>query len=515
MNIREAKEDIKKTITIYLDKDEYGNYTIPFMKQRPVFLIGAPGIGKTAIMKQIASELSLCLVSYSMTHHTRQSAIGLPYITDREYGGEKIRVSEYTMSEILATVYQRMEDSGTREGILFLDEINCVSETLAPSMLQFLQYKVFGNRSLPEGWVIVTAGNPPQFNRSVHDFDVATLDRLKYIKVEENYEIWRKYALENRIHGAILAFLEINRSWFYVIHAGVDGQEYVTARGWEDLSDAIYLYEKKGFQVDLGLISQYLTDREVSSRFAVYYDIYVKYRRDYQVGRILSGEILREGGDSKVLEMAKKAGFDERLALMELILDELNPKFAACLEQREVLDTVVQVLRKAKKAAAEDPGQDNDRHNDRIITILNQGITDLELEMRQKANANNLDAARKRICQAAVARIGEYRRKTNTEYPLGKQFAAIKRSFDNEAKKQAGLVDTVSGQLENAFSFIDAVWQKGQELTWFMTSLTAGSSSVQFISKWGSKSYYENNEQLLILDVHENLKRQLMKEVEL
>ena len=48
------------------------------------------------------------------------------------------------MSEIIASVYDMMERIGLKEGILFLDEINCVSETLAPAMLQFLQYKIFG-----------------------------------------------------------------------------------------------------------------------------------------------------------------------------------------------------------------------------------------------------------------------------------------------------------------------------------------------------------------------------------
>lgn len=46
-------------------------------------------------------------------------------------------VTEYTMSEIIASVYETMERTGCQEGILFLDEINCVSETLAPTMLQF------------------------------------------------------------------------------------------------------------------------------------------------------------------------------------------------------------------------------------------------------------------------------------------------------------------------------------------------------------------------------------------
>src|SRR5665647_1012089 len=144
MNIEEAKEQIKNSIRIYLKKDEFGDYRIPIIRQRPIFLLGAPGIGKTAILEQIAQEMGVALVTYSMTHHTRQSALGLPFIEHKIFGGKEYDISEYTMSEIIATVYQTIEDSCVKEGILFLDEINCVSETLAPAMLQFLQYKVFG-----------------------------------------------------------------------------------------------------------------------------------------------------------------------------------------------------------------------------------------------------------------------------------------------------------------------------------------------------------------------------------
>ena len=139
MNIKEAKEQIKNAMTAYFTKDEFGSYAVPVEKQRPVFLMGPPGIGKTAIMEQIAQELDVCLVSYSMTHHTRQSALGLPFIEKKVFNGKEYQVSEYTMSEIIASVYETMEATGKKEGILFLDEINCVSETLAPSMLQFLR----------------------------------------------------------------------------------------------------------------------------------------------------------------------------------------------------------------------------------------------------------------------------------------------------------------------------------------------------------------------------------------
>ena len=150
MDIARAKEQIKSAIKAYFTKDEFSSYRIPIEKQRPVLLMGPPGIGKTAVMEQIASELGVGLVSYSMTHHTRQSALGLPYITEQEYNGTKYRVSEYTMSEIIGSIYKLMRETGVKEGILFLDEINCVSETLAPCMLQFLQYKVFGQHRVPD-----------------------------------------------------------------------------------------------------------------------------------------------------------------------------------------------------------------------------------------------------------------------------------------------------------------------------------------------------------------------------
>ena len=71
-------------------------------------MIGPPGIGKTAIMEQVALECGINLVSYTITHHTRQSAIGLPFISHKNYGGREYAVTEYTMSEIIASVYDQI-----------------------------------------------------------------------------------------------------------------------------------------------------------------------------------------------------------------------------------------------------------------------------------------------------------------------------------------------------------------------------------------------------------------------
>lgn len=164
MDIRQAKEELRRMVLAYTERTEDGQLRIPMLHQRPALLMGPPGVGKTAILSQLADELHIGLVAYTMTHHTRQSALGLPLIREKQYGGKTCSATEYTMSEILAAVYDRMEQTGTDRGILFMDEINCVSETLMPAMLQLLQSKQFGTHRLPEGWVIAAAGNPPQYN---------------------------------------------------------------------------------------------------------------------------------------------------------------------------------------------------------------------------------------------------------------------------------------------------------------------------------------------------------------
>ena len=114
MNIKKAKEDIKNTVRAYLDKDSYGQYIIPEVRQRPILLMGPPGIGKTQIMQQIAKECEIGLVSYTITHHTRQSAVGLPFIKEEVFDGQAKSVTEYTMSEIICSIYRYMEENGKK-----------------------------------------------------------------------------------------------------------------------------------------------------------------------------------------------------------------------------------------------------------------------------------------------------------------------------------------------------------------------------------------------------------------
>ncbi len=365
MNIRQAKEEIRSALRIYHRKNESGMYRYPVARQRPILLMGPPGVGKTAVMEQIAQEEGVGFVSYSMTHHTRQSAIGLPEIVHEEYEGESADLTRYTMSEIVASVYDCMKQTGYREGILFLDEINCVSETLTPVMLQLLQTKRFGAHAVPEGWMIVAAGNPHRYNRSARDFDIVTLDRVRLVEVEPDADTWLAYAEETGVHGAILSYLQLRKERFYeVIDPGTRDQRFVTARGWEDLSWYLQGAQELNIPVGAEQIGQFLSDPGAAADFAAYLQIYEHYGEDFRVREILEGEV-EDGGDSvgdasddaasgaagpgvtvagtaweTAVTRAREAAFEERFTVQQQFLAGIRQSAMKCAAKRESLKTL-------------------------------------------------------------------------------------------------------------------------------------------------------------------------------
>lgn len=487
MNIKEAKTQIKNAIKAYFTKDEFGNYQIPIERQRPVFLMGPPGIGKTAIMEQIASDLGVALVSYSMTHHTRQSALGLPFIEKKVYDGQEYSVSEYTMSEIIASVYDMIEKTGLKEGILFLDEINCVSETLAPAMLQFLQYKTFGRHRVPDGWIVVTAGNPPEYNNSVREFDIVTWDRLKRIDVEADYSVWKEYAYRKSIHASIITYLDIKKNHFYKIETTVDGKTFVTARGWSDLSDMIRLYEQLNLTVDEKLIAQYLQNPKIAKDFAVYYDLWLKYRSDYQIDTILDGTVSEE-----IKYRAKEGKFDERLAVLGLMLDAITYEIKGVNYVEQTQTKLLEIFKKVRSELA--------RANADAGQLLENQIAEMGEKIEKGKLSATLSQEEEKICHGVIAVLEEMKNELEEGIDGSAGFKQLKAHFDMRTKSLKNHAAKVKERLSNVFKFCEEVFGDGQEMLILVTELTISYYGAHFISRYGCEEYFAHNKDLLFYE---------------
>jgi len=466
MNIQQVKQEVKNTIQMYLTKNEQGFYQVPIERQRPIFIIGAPGVGKTAIMKQIAGELGVGLLSYTITHHTRQSAIGLPFITKKKFEDKEYTITEYTLSEIIASVYETIEKQNKKEGILFIDEINSVSETLAPAMLDLLQNKKFGPHHIPKGWILVSAGNPVEFNKSVKEFDAVTLDRVKKIVVEPDLDVWKQYAYKMGFHPAVIYFLQVFPSKLFEMETTPQGIEFCTPRSWEDLSVTLNMYATLGIEPKLDMIVQYIQKQDTAKDFYRYFLLFQKYQDDYDVDLILSGKPTNK---AKTLKNAK---FDERLSMVEVLVGALNQRSMVINQTsqiKKILAPTLTLLRKgtegSNKIVLQKARQDAQNFLDhfatsdfeknnfsKIISVLNMSekVEDIELEINAISQKNKKD---------------------------GKELLA---------------------SIDYAFEFMKTTFNEGQEMVALMINLLASYHFVLFISHYPSTTFLHYNETLLI-----------------
>ncbi len=494
MNIKQAKQEILHTVAAYLAKDESGEYKIPSIRQRPILLIGPPGVGKTQIMEQIAQESRIGLVAYTITHHTRQSAVGLPFIQEKTYAGKTYSVTEYTMSEIISSVYQKIEETGCAEGILFIDEINCVSETLAPTMLQFLQCKTFGNQAVPKGWIIVAAGNPPEYNKSVREFDMVTLDRVRCIAVEADYKVWKSYARENGVHNALLSYLELRQKNFYRVEADVDGMQYVTARGWEDFSSLLKSYEDLGLPVTEEIVYEYLHHKDVAEDVTAYIDLYQKYQDDYGIEEILKGRVKPE-----IFARVYAAAFDERLSVVNLLTDGVLNAMQRVYREKYLTDAYFGFL-KSYRSSIEQVKNPIEDYEERLQLLEEQYNAEERAGFADKKKL----AWNKQLL--FLLKEGKPLNHTTAE----DVFAQAKAGFDAQSAKLEQAEKTAGENLEYAFDFMEQAFENGEEMVVFVTELTVSKVSAAFLAEYTCERYNIYNQQLLI----GSRKREILSELE-
>lgn len=342
---------------------------------------------------------------------------------------------------------------------------------------------------------MVTAGNPPEYNKSVREYDIVTWDRLKRVDVEPDYEVWKEYAYKKGIHGSILTFLEIKKSFFYVVETAVDRKSFVTARGWEDLSEMIKLYEKNNITVDIKLVSQYLQNPKIAKEFAVYYDLYNKYKSDYQVADILSGN-----ASTDIKNRARAARFDERLSLLGLLIDSVNADMRNAVETENAILENLRILKKVKSELL-DAGKE-------YVTVLHRYIDEERRMLQAGEKANSIDYETRYAYNYAIRFLEETLEALNRAGNIqGSQdaFGRIKGSYDATVKAHKANIATIKKNLTNLFEFVEEVFEDGQEMLILVTEMTVRYYCAKFITKFGCDEYFKHNKDLLFYERKQEL----------
>ena len=375
-SVGQAKKEIKNSIKAYLRKNKNNEYVMDEVNRLPFYLEGEPGIGKTQLAEQIADELGVGFVSLSITHHTRNTLLGLPMIcSGNDVEGQEVKYTEYTMSEVLALVEQEVK-KGHKEGILLIDEFACMAESLVAPMLAFLQQKNIGNHRLPTGWVIILCSNPPKYNKSARTFDIAIMDRVRKMEIVFDGKEFLDYGRKKGFHKAILEYLQHNKADIHYCEPGTKNGEsiIVTTRGWENLSHCLTAYEELEQEVSFELIYQFIKSKDIAEKFFRAYQIYYAGLTLEEIYDVLEGRNL-ESYAERVKEKPYLVKWNV-IKILEKILSEECAEYAK--EETGLLD----MREKLKKMKSENELPEKE--------VLTQQMEHKDADLKEKEEKSNI-----------------------------------------------------------------------------------------------------------------------------
>ncbi len=191
---------------------------------RPVFIWGAPGIGKSALVEQFAEEVGLPCVSLLGSQLAPEDIIGIPKISGN--------TSEFLPPKMIAR---------TEPYVLFLDELNACSQEVQKAFYSLIHEKRIGEYYLPEGSIIIGAGNRAQDSAIVKTMSSALINRMFHVQMRADTRQWIKWAQHENIHTWVINYL-IQRPDHLFSEPPKTEEPFSTPRSWHMLSDALKEY---------------------------------------------------------------------------------------------------------------------------------------------------------------------------------------------------------------------------------------------------------------------------------
>lgn len=212
---------IRKNAQTIIDKPELSSL-IP-----PVLFRGAPGVGKSTIVRQVAKDLGIGFVDVRLAQLERVDVSGLPSV---ENGTTCWNVPSFWPRE--------------GKGIILLDEITSCPPDVQVAAYQIVLERAISNSNykIPDGWYIVAAGNRVEDRAVAKVMSAALANRFMHSDIEANAEQWVKWAAKNDIHPSVIGFINYLPSHLFEMDGQNVERGWPSPRSWERVSTMIPLY---------------------------------------------------------------------------------------------------------------------------------------------------------------------------------------------------------------------------------------------------------------------------------
>lgn len=230
-----ADELLNMIIKLYRSKDRGG-------RAKPIFVYGAPGIGKTEIVYQaalVADKLKLDVLPLDLQYMNPEDLLGIPSTHEIEpvkvEGGVLTNRGKGFSRSNPTTLLPTDNGPNGRGGILFMDEMNRANSVVLNSVMQFVQKGRIQDYQLPDKWIIIAAGNRPGEGENIAELDFALADRFTVVNYVPTVERWTDWAKNNsKILPELVSFLTFKKDLFHSMDIDKKQLNFPTPRAWSD-----------------------------------------------------------------------------------------------------------------------------------------------------------------------------------------------------------------------------------------------------------------------------------------
>ena len=211
------------------------NKCLPVRVLPSVMMWGAPGVGKSQAVRQIAKEIERGTGKRAVVTDVR-----LLLFNPIDLRGIPTANADKTLAVWLKPQIFQMDPSEHIVNILFLDEISAAPQSVQAAAYQITLDRVVGEHKLPENCIVIAAGNRVTDKSVAFKMPKALANRLLHIQVEGSFTAWKQWAIEHGIHPKVVGFLSFRQNYLMAFDGSNDDLAFATPRSWEMVSNLFY-----------------------------------------------------------------------------------------------------------------------------------------------------------------------------------------------------------------------------------------------------------------------------------
>jgi len=235
-----------------------------FKKQRPIFLWGPPGIGKSDIIHQVGDFLDALVIDIRLSLWEPTDIKGIPYYSANDNKMVWAAPAELPDAET-ASKYKKI--------ILFLDEMNSAAPAVQAAAYQLILNRKVGQYTLPDNVLIVAAGNREADKGVTYRMPAPLANRFVHLEMSVDFNDWFEWAVANEQHADVIGYLQLAKKDLYDFDPKSPSRSFATPRSWSFVSELLEDDDDEATTTDLvsgavgeGLAVKFMAHRKVASQ---------------------------------------------------------------------------------------------------------------------------------------------------------------------------------------------------------------------------------------------------------